>query len=1222
MKKLAFLLTAVVAFAVFNQTTPIKNPDGENLSGLHRATLKIFDAAGREIATIEDASLRFENGYIHNITEYLPGDIPETVWIEIDGTGLSAGRIRYESDSPTLRRGVGSGGDIMETMDDELQIGQVGDELYVASDVTGFGNDAPDERVVVDGKLSLSEGTGATPTTGFGKVYVKSDDGHLYYMADDSTEVDLTVDANAVQSVSSSANTTGRTAHMRYIPGESTEIMESATDDTIFIQHNVNVTGSGGSTPCSDPPDAPSTVVGPTTVCEMAEGVAYSVPPVDGATYYFWDLPTESYIASGSGSNSVIVNFGSTDGNIEVSSYNSCGTSASPATLGISMNYPPLMPGSITGESSVCEGATEVYSISPVTGAVTYTWSLPSGAFVSSGYGTNTVSITFASSSGTVCVTADNACGSSEPQCLPVTVFGSLSGTMPGAITGPSSVCSGATDVAYSISELTDATSYSWTVPMDASIVSGTGTNSILVDFGATGGNVTVTAANSCGSSDSRVLGVSVSPNTVGGSVDGASDICLGSSTGTMTLSGNVGAVTKWQKSRDGGGWVDISRTEITYSETPTLAGDWSYRAEVRSGACSAVFSTEHTVTVAPTTVGGAVVGGSTPICLGSSTGSMTLTGYTGSIQKWQRSSNGGSTWTDIVHTDPVYSTTPSSSGTWLYRGVVKSGECASDNSTPVSIEVNPNTVAGAVSGGTSPICIGSSTGTLTLSGHTGDILNWQKSSDGGSTWTDISHTSATYSEIPSSSGTWSYRAVVQSGACSSLPSTSVDIDVDPTSVAGSISGGTSAICLGSSTGTMTLSGHTGDILRWQRTTDGGSSWTDITHTAATYSETPGSEGIYQYRAVVQSGVCSVVYSSASTAISVRDVLPAPGSITGNTSVCEGSSETYSITPVSGATGYSWTVPSGSSITSGAGTESITVLFGGTSGDICVTADSACGSSSPTCESITVNALGGGSVTFSATGSGRTGTIQTWTVPPCVTSVTIEAFGAQGGTVSGAEGGHGARMQGTFTVTPGEIIKILVGHQGVDNSDDATGGGGGTFVVRNDNTPMIIAGGGGGRRAGASGTETRRHAVTSTSAQASSDGTGAGGTAGNGGSSGEPSGSGTGGPGGGFYTDGGPSGNIAQRGDPGIAFLSGGQGGQGCTSGTSQGTDGGFGGGGGATWCYRGTPGGGGGYSGGGSGVNDTAGGGGGSYNAGTAQSNTNGSSVSRTGHGQVTITY
>ena len=57
-------------------------------------------------------------------------------------------------------------------------------------------------------------------------------------------------------------------------------------------------------------------------------------------------------------------------------------------------------------------------------------------------------------------------------------------------------------------------------------------------------------------------------------------------------------------------------------------------------------------------------------------------------------------------------------------------------------------------------------------------------------------------------------------------------------------------------------------------------------------------------------------------------------------------------------------------------------------------------------------------------------------------------------------------MTGSFTLSKGEIIHILVGQEGTINNSPkypfANRGGGGTFVVRGGSTPLIIAGGGGG----------------------------------------------------------------------------------------------------------------------------------------------------------------
>ena len=236
-----------------------------------------------------------------------------------------------------------------------------------------------------------------------------------------------------------------------------------------------------------------------------------------------------------------------------------------------------------------------------------------------------------------------------------------------------------------------------------------------------------------------------------------------------------------------------------------------------------------------------------------------------------------------------------------------------------------------------------------------------------------------------------------------------------------------------------------------------------------------------------------------------------------------------------------------------------------------------------------------------------TGSIINWTVPAGVTTIEIEAWGAEGSnsTSSVYTPGLGARMKGTFTVSPGDTLKILVGQH--LNSTGGNGGGGGTFVCKSNNDPLIIAGAGGG--SARTTDSTNKHGNTTTTGGTGAAGGGAGGTNGSGGNAGTTSWNA--GAGGGLLTNG-QDGSSSGYG--GRAFVNGGAGGGGTT-----GAAGGFGGGGrGSSYVVGG---GGGGYSGGGGGGNSSAGvgGGGGSFNGGTNQSNTGGVN---TGHGKVEITY
>lgn len=78
-----------------------------------------------------------------------------------------------------------------------------------------------------------------------------------------------------------------------------------------------------------------------------------------------------------------------------------------------------------------------------------------------------------------------------------------------------------------------------------------------------------------------------------------------------------------------------------------------------------------------------------------------------------------------------------------------------------------------------------------------------------------------------------------------------------------------------------------------------------------------------------------------------------PSPINGLTSICPGYSGVYSVTPVQGATSYSWSLPAGWSGTSTS--NSITALPGATGGTVSVSVTNGCGSSPAAAISVTVN---------------------------------------------------------------------------------------------------------------------------------------------------------------------------------------------------------------------------------------------------------------------------
>lgn len=128
----------------------------------------------------------------------------------------------------------------------------------------------------------------------------------------------------------------------------------------------------------------------------------------------------------------------------------------------------------------------------------------------------------------------------------------------------------------------------------------------------------------------------------------------------------------------------------------------------------------------------------------------------------------------------------------------------------------------------------------------------------------------------------------------------------------------------------------------------GGGGYVSAGAGGSSYISYPGSTST-STTAGFRSGNGQIMITPASTGAPA-----APTAVSGTSPLCAGSSASFSINPVAGATSYTWTVPSGATINSGQGTTSINVTFGSTSGNISVTADNVCGSSAATSYSVTV----------------------------------------------------------------------------------------------------------------------------------------------------------------------------------------------------------------------------------------------------------------------------
>lgn len=140
--------------------------------------------------------------------------------------------------------------------------------------------------------------------------------------------------------------------------------------------------------------------------------------------------------------------------------------------------------------------------------------------------------------------------------------------------------------------------------------------------------------------------------------------------------------------------------------------------------------------------------------------------------------------WSNGLGTAETASPPTATAGTVNYNVTIKdnNGITATDIA---AVEVAPVSVGGTIAGGMS-VCTGANSGTLTLSGHTGNVVRWESSVSPFTVWTPIANTTATHN-WEAISQTTRFRAIVQSGICSEAISAEAAITINATTYSGGI---------------------------------------------------------------------------------------------------------------------------------------------------------------------------------------------------------------------------------------------------------------------------------------------------------------------------------------------------------------------------------------------------------------------------------------------------
>ena len=656
------------------------------------------------------------------------------------------------------------------------------------------------------------------------------------------------------------------------------------------------------------------------TIC-AGTSVTFTANPTNGGASpsYQWKLNNNNV-----GTGSTYTNAALANGDVlyvVLTSNASCVTTSTANSTNTTMvvNSIPITPVAISGNTTVCSGTTATYSVSAVSGATSYTWTLPSGWSGTST--TSSITATANSTAGNVTVTANSSCGSSTAQSVAISI--NTAPTQPLAITGNTTVCSG-TSQSYSITTVNGATSYNWTMPSGW-----TGSSSsinINPVASATSGNITVTAVNSCGSSSSETLAITVNTTpTIPTTILGNITICSGS-TNTYNIGSVLGATSyNWTLPS---GWTGTSTSTSISATSNTSSGAILVSA---TNSCGTSSNQSLSVTVNAIPASPASISGNATVCSGS-TNTYNVSAVSGATS-YTWTLPGG--WSGTSTTNSITTTASTTAGNIT---VTANNGCGSSLAQTLAITVNTTPAQPSSITGNTTVCSGTAENYSITAVSGATSYTWTTPSG----WSGTSNTISISAITNTTSGNITVTANNSCGS-SSAQSIAVAVNSAPTAPASIL--GNTFICSGSNNTYQIGSVSGATSYNWTLPSDwsGSSTSTSISTTANANSGTI---------LVTATNACGT--SSPQTLTITTNTIPTiPSIINGSSTVCAGTTNTYNVSAVSGASSYTWTLPGSWSGTST--TNSIYATAGTGGGNITVTATNSCGTSAAQTLAITVN---------------------------------------------------------------------------------------------------------------------------------------------------------------------------------------------------------------------------------------------------------------------------
>jgi hypothetical protein len=596
----------------------------------------------------------------------------------------------------------------------------------------------------VNGSATATYTAGATPGTGSADAFADNQSATANIIIQNTTATtpaDQTVCQGTNATFSTTAGGTGPFHYAWTLDGSSFDGDNASitvpTGSLSFGAHPVTVTVTGA---CgSETESATLTVQSPTTtstpadqtICEGGSATFSTTAGGTGPFSYAWTVDGSPF---GGNTSSITVSGASAGSHaISVTTTGACGSASASATLTVQ----PTTTATALADQTICEGGSATFSTTAGgTGPFTYAWTVDGSPF-----GGNTPSITVsgaAPGSHPITVTVTGTCGSVTRNAT-LTVQDTTTATTPADQT----ICEGASATFSTTAGGTGPFTYAWTV--DGSPAGNT--PSITVSGASVGTHaIAVTVSGTCGSVTKNAT-LTVQPTTTA-TAPADQTVCEGSSATFSTTAGGTGPFTyAWT--------VDGSPAGNTPSITVSGATVGSHAIAVTvSGTCGSV-TRNATLTVQPST--DATTPANQTVCQGGTvTFSTTASGTGPFTYQWRLDGNNiaGATSSSVV-----INTTGLSAGNHTVD-VIVNGHCGSViRSATLTVNTSPVVTLNPMSQSATS---GTVTFTAAASGSPAPTVQWQVSTNGGVSFSDIpgeTSTSLTVTVTPAANGN-QYRAV------------------------------------------------------------------------------------------------------------------------------------------------------------------------------------------------------------------------------------------------------------------------------------------------------------------------------------------------------------------------------------------------------------------------------------------------------------------------------